>query len=671
MRKNLIISIVFAFSLLTFTAYARSAEIKVFCDKGKGAVESKVYGGNLLGHYTKWEPCDKFSDYGAGIWDAKWDCPVEEVIKLAQEAGMTVARFPGGCGTHDYDWKKAVGKKRKEFLFGIDEFLKTCQAVGAKPLITVSYFTGGPQDAADLVEYLNTTGGEGKVWANKRVENGHLEPYGVKYFEIGNEVWHGNHRDIKHVAPEEYAKRYLEYYAAMKKIDSSIKIGVVLHTPEWNKVVLEIIKDRVDFGIIHLYPRPVWGKGLETMDPKEIFEVSIGMPVFSYEYSLKEALKLLKKNAGRDVPLAITEYNGGFVQEKPVPYRHSLIAALVNAELLRVFMEPDNHILMANNWNFVNEYWGMITNGFKGDYKDLRKPYMKRPNYYVFEMYAKHFGDILLGSDVLCDGYDVSKYEIFKKVVKENKNGNLGDNVSLSRSWGYDQVDGVEIESSKNDLIINFKDPKQFNYYHASKIAQVKPDTFYKLSGYIKTENLIDDVGVCLEIQDARGWNKTHSAASTEKVKGTTDWQYVEVVYKTLPDAESVRIIARRVGDKGPLKGRAYFKDAALHEFIPSIPSEIPYLSVNASKSSDGDRVYLMVINKNMDEAVTSNIELKDFTPSGDVEYWVLNGPRVDSTNEKNASNVSVKHKSVKIDGPSFSFTFEPHSLTAIEIRRS
>jgi len=52
-------------------------------------------------------------------------------------------------------------------------------------------------------------------WAAERARNGHPRPYNVKYFEIGNEEWHGDHRNIKRVLPQEYGQRYLKYYEAL------------------------------------------------------------------------------------------------------------------------------------------------------------------------------------------------------------------------------------------------------------------------------------------------------------------------------------------------------------------------------------------------------------------------------------------------------------------------
>ncbi|HDH06648.1 MAG TPA: hypothetical protein ENH01_13260, partial [Nitrospirae bacterium] len=218
--------------------YGSDNVITVNAGREIGQVNKNVYGNNFIGydpaaHGTfkrhdkkSWEYRESIMNYGAGVWDPEQNKSVKEVIDLSKQAGITILRFPGGCGTHSYNWKEAVGEGRKRFLYGIDEFLKTAGEIGAEAVITVSYFTGNEEDAADLVEYLNAADNGsnpngGTDLSAERAKN----PNKVKFFEIGNEVWHGNHRDIKKVLPEEYAKRYLKYYEAMKAVDPSIKIG--------------------------------------------------------------------------------------------------------------------------------------------------------------------------------------------------------------------------------------------------------------------------------------------------------------------------------------------------------------------------------------------------------------------------------------------------------------
>ncbi|HAZ09619.1 MAG TPA: hypothetical protein DCY56_00725 [Candidatus Omnitrophica bacterium] len=500
--------------------FAKDNVITIYCDKKIGQVNNKVFGGNFIAYDPKTYENFKgehygYSDYGAGIWDPKAKRPVKEVINLAKEAGMSIVRFPGGCGTHHYDWKDAIGEQRKHFLYGIDEFLKTCEEMSAEAVITISYFRGCEHDASDLVEYLTspddwTNPNGGIDWAKERAMNGHVLPYSnVKYFEIGNEVWHGDHRNIKAVSPEEYGKKYLKYYEAMKAVNPEIKIGVVLYEKNWDTVVLNIIKDKLDFGVAHIYP----GYGLSQerlwlMSAKEIFTISLGSSIIENEPYIQGLLELLKRTSGKDMPLAITEYNGGFVQDKPVPYRHCLGTALLNAEMLRILMKPENKILMANYWQFCNSYWGMIES--KGDYMqhDYREPikYIKRPNYYIFELYNRHFGSELLATDVDSGTYKVQNFSI-------------------------------------------------------------------------------------------------------------------------------------------------------------------PYLSVNASINSDKSKVYLMVINKNLDKGISATVDLRGFDPTEKGEAWILNGQNIDSINKDDANNVEIRQVDFVIKDNSFKYTFEPHSLTAVEIK--
>jgi len=96
--------------------------------------------------------------------------------------------------------------------------------------------------------------------------------------------------------------------------------------------------------------------------------------------------------------------------------------------------------------------------------------------------------------------------------------------------------------------------------------------------------------------------------------------------------------------------------------------SLIPYLSVNASRDTSRGKAYLMVINKSMDKEVATTISVKSFVPTDKGESWVLNGPTVAATNEKDHDAVAIRHQSFQITGASFKYSFEPHSLTAIEI---
>ncbi|MDD2703471.1 MAG: hypothetical protein PHC33_05650, partial [Candidatus Omnitrophica bacterium] len=50
--------------------------------------------------------------------------------------------------------------------------------------------------------------------------------------------------------------------------------------------------------------------------------------------------------------------------------------------------------------------------------------------------------------------------------------------------------------------------------------------------------------------------------------------------------------------------------------------------------------------------------------PEPNIKAWILTGPRIESTNEADPRTVRIMEK----EG-SLTFTFEPHSLTAIEMK--
>lgn len=160
-----------------------SARITVEAAKPVGRVNPWVLGSNLLGYQVDaWLPVGPdYHDRGAGVWDPEARRPVAEMVELARRSGLSVARWPGGCGTHVFDWKKTVGPVERRPLqqFGLPEFLRTCEAMAAVPLITLADYHGTAQDAADLVEYLNAPDDGKHLWARLRAQDGHPQPWRV------------------------------------------------------------------------------------------------------------------------------------------------------------------------------------------------------------------------------------------------------------------------------------------------------------------------------------------------------------------------------------------------------------------------------------------------------------------------------------------------------------
>ncbi|ANS70558.1 cellulose-binding family II [Streptomyces lincolnensis] len=182
---------------------------------------------------------------------------------LMKAAGVRQLRYPGGSGADDYHWKTHTYGDGSGWIpsnTDFDHFMAIAKKVGAQPILTANYGSGTPKEAADWVKYANVDKG-----------------YGVKYWEIGNEVYGNGHygngkgwETDNHAdkSPKEYGKNLVAYSKAMKAVDPKVKIGAVLTTPgfwpdaekapgdtaDWNNTVLSIAGGSIDFVIVHWYP---------------------------------------------------------------------------------------------------------------------------------------------------------------------------------------------------------------------------------------------------------------------------------------------------------------------------------------------------------------------------------------------------------------------------------
>ena len=143
----------------------------------------------------------------------------KDVVKALGRSKVPLLRWPGGCFADEYHWRDGIGPReaRKRMVntnwggvvedntFGTHEFLELCRQIGCEPYINANLGSGTVQEMSEWVEYLNSDGDS--TVAMERWKNGHREPYGVRYWGVGNENWGcgGN------MTPEMYADLYRRY----------------------------------------------------------------------------------------------------------------------------------------------------------------------------------------------------------------------------------------------------------------------------------------------------------------------------------------------------------------------------------------------------------------------------------------------------------------------------
>lgn len=656
--------------IISGTTVRSTATITVNPRKVLGKVNRNIFGNNQLAYqYDAWVyNTPEYADKGAGIWDPDRNQPVAEMVRFAREIGMTTARYPGGCRSHFFDWKKTVGphSKRPKQKFGLPEFLRFCEAVGATPIITVADYFGMPKDAADLVEYLNAPDDGKSTWARLRALDGRKEPWKVLWFEFGNETYHGAHKGMwdfgkwQRFTAEEYARRYREYWRAMKSVDPRIKLGAVLTndvTPqlsEWTKTVIKLTGDIADFYIHHAYI-PHYYRDDGIPGAKNLFRIAFAGPRQLSAY-YRELRRFIRQTTGREIPIAVTEFNGHFVQEKPVPYRFSLGCALVVAELLQVFMQPEFNVAHAQYWQFANGYWGMV--------KGYKPPYILRPAYWVFWLYHHYFGDLLVDCQVKGDSYDTEGgYGVLAAMGKPTKFRLFSINLLPPQKWLLHDVQGIRHwEESDGTLVVEILTDEELNYYHAVKRMPAEPLMGYRVTAEIRTEGLDRSRGAQIQIGDGRGWIATKSATLSPEVK-SEDWRVVTVDYITLPDTQEIEIRVRRLEGVGS-KGKIFVRNVKVQKFQPFNLGSVPIVSAVASKSENGKRVSIAIINKNLDTSTDVHIA---GIGARKVSAWSLIGPSVDSTNETNPKAVRpVNLRDIAIRGDRLTLKLPPHSFTIV-----
>ena len=93
---------------------------------------------------------------------------------------------------------------------------------------------------------------------------------------------------------------------------------------------------------------------------------------------------------------------------------------------------------------------------------------------------------------------------------------------------------------------------------------------------------------------------------------------------------------------------------------------DVPYLDVSAAINDD--EVIIAVVNRHIDESITTDIisQTGDFT--GEFEIYEVNGPDIKSMNDFGKTTVETKPKpGVKVKGESFTYAFPPHSFTLMK----
>ncbi len=336
-----------------------------------------------------------------------------DTLALLKQLGGTIYRWPGGNFTSGYDWHDGIGDRdrrppRKNPAwtgvehndFGTDEFIDFCREVGTVPMIAANAGFGDAYSAAQWVEYCN--GATSTLAGSWRAKNGHKQPYDVKHWCVGNEMF--GTWQLGFMQLHQYAIKHNLFVEAMRRVDPTLVLAAVgdIETinkdndPEqvkrgvtWSHGMLLDCADHMDILSEHFYEgRLPWKPEIglvETVEHAALLKNTIRRRAEAHR-KLQASLPNLK---GRTIPITMDEWNYWHREylygELGCPY--DLADALGVAAGLHEYYRQSDIVQMAFYAQTVNVI---------GAIKTTRTAAEMESTGLVLQMYRAHFGTLPL-----------------------------------------------------------------------------------------------------------------------------------------------------------------------------------------------------------------------------------------------------------------------------------
>lgn len=99
----------------------------------------------------------------------------------------------------------------------------------------------------------------------------------------------------------------------------------------------------------------------------------------------------------------------------------------------------------------------------------------------------------------------------------------------------------------------------------------------------------------------------------------------------------------------------------------------LPALDAVATLAGGGGTVYLAVVNRSEDRAISATVHLSHWLPSGSqAQVYELDGKNWNASNPYGSTaNVNIQHHTVNASQPAFAYLFPAHSVTVLELSGS
>jgi alpha-N-arabinofuranosidase len=371
---------------------------------------------NIYGHFSE--------HLGRCIYEGIWvgeDSSIpntrgirNDVVAALKQIKVPVLRWPGGCFADEYHWKDGIGPRSQRPAminthwggvvennhFGTHEFLDLCEQLGCEPYLCGNLGSGSVQEMQQWVEYITFDGVS--PMAELRKQNGHPEPWKLKFFAVGNENWGcgGN------MTPEFYADQYRRYATYLRNFGGNriykVACGPSGGNYHWTETLMQQAGRQMAGLALHYY----CGSGKRTKLATEMDEgdwfAQLQRALQMEELVTRHSAIMDKYDPDKRVALIVDEWgtwhvvepgtNPGFLYQQ-----NTLRDALVAGVTLNIFNNHCSRVKMANIAQMINVLQAMILTD--------KEKMILTPTYHVFEMYTVHHDAKLLPADVQSADY--------------------------------------------------------------------------------------------------------------------------------------------------------------------------------------------------------------------------------------------------------------------------
>lgn len=609
---------------------------------------------------------------GVGMWDAKEKRVFPEFDKVVKDIGLKAVRYPGGTTSNLFWWKRSIGPTEQRMNqinpylgngpekpnFGLDEAMQFSEKHGYVTPYVYNIGNGNPQDAADLVEYLNAPADVAHPWAMKRAENGHPAPYNIKTFEMGNEVNFFNSQTYW------MEGQLVSTDPTLLAMDRNDRIAYLYANGGTVKFTLQKTGGIDD-----------WRDGTNKADPTDASK-SNGKPnqvKYAY-YAPIDVGTPVAVSVGNNV------YNTATGKSDWVGETWTRVTNLVGAGDKNVYTldEKSGAITFGSggsngnipaNGKEVRISYQTTHAGFGEFYTKMKAV---DPSIKIYSAMDKEYAIKTFGSKVPYDGVvvhpytfdmtgqiaynpnDIATYNNYFIAASEDKIKEVKEVEELSTKYSGRDLKAIVTEFGLHDSEMKmYKDEN----------GVTKSALLYEgsLGATLQTANMLMqfmdmDIEYALRHSLIDRWFENKSAVPMALFDTYSFLPSASAhMYKMFTAMSGENQVASVIANN-PVRAITYNKEERNINKLMTVAS------------ATGDDLYVIVLNQDATDAVSSDVQLKDYT-AGTAEAWTLNGDKLDSINtDAKPNTVKIDTAKMNINGDHFTYTFPAHSLTAFKI---